>query len=81
MPCPNYDDSTHNTIIPTAEGYEFFTWFQNDGDFSGMEIELQQHVPSGFTAHSQSVQEQFFNTCYTLNYVLTLYLVKPWIVI
>ena len=38
-----------------------------------MRIELQQHVPSGFTVHSQSVQEQFFNVRYTLNYVLTLF--------
>lgn len=40
-------------------------------------MELQQHVPSGFTTHSQLTQEQFFNVRYTINQVLTFYLVKP----
>ena len=34
MPCPICEDKIHNTIIPTADGYEFLTWFRNDGDFS-----------------------------------------------
>lgn len=81
MPCPNCDDSTHKTMIPTADGYEFFTWFQNDVDLADTEIELQPHVPSGFTTHSQSTQEQFFNVSYTVNQVLTFYLDKPCVVV
>lgn len=69
MPCPICEDRIHNTIIPTADGYEFLTWFRNDEDFSDL-VETQQHVPVGQTVHLessvhlQSVQEQF-NMQYT----------------
>lgn len=62
---PICDDRIHKTIIPTAEGYDFLTWAQNDGDsifISG----AQQHVPVGqishmeFSVHLQSTQEQSF---------------------
>ena len=78
MPCPNCDDKIHNTIIPTAEGYEFLTWLRNDGDFSNL-VETQQHVPVEHTVHLessvhlQSVHEQFSNVQYT-HFLLIKYL-------
>src|SRR5690349_12098287 len=68
--CPICDDKMHNTIIPTAEGYEFLTRFRNDGDFSDC-VETQQQVPVGHmvhlesSVHLQSAHEQFCNILYT----------------
>jgi len=65
MLCPICDDRIHKTIIPTAEGYDFLTWAENEGNFI-LNSEAQQHVPVGqishmeSSVHLQSVHEQFF---------------------
>ena len=66
MPWPICDDMMHETIIPTAEGYDLLTWVKKEGDFI-LNSEAQQHVPVGqithieSSVHLQSTHEQFSN--------------------
>lgn len=53
MLCPTCDDRIHKTIMPTADGYDFLTWTQNEGVFI-LISEAQQHVPVGHISHMES---------------------------
>jgi len=56
-------------MIPTAEGYDFLTWAENEGNFI-LNSEAQQHFPAvqgmqfESSVHTQSAHEQFFISYY-----------------